>query len=116
MSRRKRAILLLGEKVQKAREAKGVSPQQLGDAVGLSSQQIRRIESGRSEATAVVLGRIARVLGTSANKLLDHVRTIEELANGLWEEHDLSAKLEGSQEADFLAKKAILESMGLWEE
>lgn len=116
MSRRKAAINQLGEKVRRAREAKGLSTQHLADTVGLSSQQIRRIESGQSEATAIVLGRIARTLGTYVDELLDHVRTVEEIADSLWEEHDLAAKLEGSQEADFLAKKAILTSMGLWQE
>jgi len=34
----------------------------------------------------------------------------------LWERHGVSKKLEGSWQADFRAKKAILKSMGLWEE
>ncbi len=116
MSRRKAAIQRLGQKIRQAREAADFSTQQLGDAVGLSGQQIRRIEAGSSEPTAVVLGRIARSLGKSADGLLDHVRTIKELADSLWKQHDLAGKLQGSEQADFLAKQAILESMGLWEE
>ena len=116
MSRRKTAINQLGEKIRRVRQAKGLSTQQLADAVGLSSQQIRRIECGQSEATAIVFGRIARTLNTSADELLDHVRTVEEIADSLWKKHDLAAKLEGSQQAEFLAKKAILTSMGLWKE
>jgi transcriptional regulator with XRE-family HTH domain len=93
-----------------------VSIQELADAVGLSSQQIRRIEAGTSEPTAVVLGRIARTLGSPVGGLLEHVRTIEEIAETLWAQHALSAKLEGSEQADYLAKKSILESMKLWED
>ena len=116
MSRRKGAIRTLGEKIRAAREAEGLSTQDLADAVGLSSQQVRRIEAGQSEATAIVLGRVGRCLGQPPNELLDHVLTIEEIAERLWEQHSLASKLEGSEAADFLAKKAILESMGLWEE
>ncbi len=116
MSRRKREIRTLGEKVEGARIAAGLSIRQLADLVGLSSQQVRRIEAGRSEATAIVLGRVVRALGVSADELLDHVRTLEETADALWQEYELDSKLKGSDDADFLAKKAILESMGFWVE
>ena len=104
----------LGRKTKQAREAKNLSALELGRQIGISGQQIRRIEAGRAQVSAIVLGQIARKLGVSADVLLDHVRTVEEYASDLWEKHGLAKRIAGSRPVDFLAKKAILESMGLW--
>lgn len=106
----------LGSKIRSAREKKGLSLQQLGELVGLSDQQIRRIERGTADVGAVTLARIARGTDKPLEFFLGDIRTVEEQANYLWKRHKVNAKLPGSQDADFKAKKAILESMGLWEE
>lgn len=105
----------LGTKVRVARESKKLSIQQLGDLVGLSDQQIRRIEQGKSEVGAVTLARIAKATNKTLDSFLGDVLTVQEQADQLWKRHKLDQKLPGSREADFKAKKAILESMGLWE-
>ena len=84
--------------------------------MGLSHQQIRRIERGESDVSAVVLARIAQATSKKLQFFLGDIRTIEEQANYLWKRHKLNEKLPGSRDAEFKAKKAILKSMGLWEE
>jgi transcriptional regulator with XRE-family HTH domain len=106
----------LGVKIRSAREEKGLSLQQLGELVGLSGQQLRRIEKGTADVTAVVLARIARATGRDLRFFLDHVRTVEEQAHRLWNDHKLDRRLRGSRDADFKAKREILEAMELWEE
>ena len=106
----------IGEKIRSAREQKGLSVQQLGDLVGLSDQQIRRIEHGGSDITAITLARIAKATGQDVRGFLSKIPTIQEQAEFLWKRHKLGRQLPGSKDADFKAKKTILESMGLWEE
>ncbi len=113
---KKKIAKTLGAKIKSAREKKKLSLQQLADLVGLSDQQIRRIERGYSDVNAITLARIAKVIGKDVGRLLSDVLTVQEQAEYLWELHKLGKKLPGSQDADFKAKKAILESMGLWEE
>jgi len=106
----------LGAKIKSAREKKGLSLQQLADLVGLSDQQIRRIERGDSDVNAITLARIAKVIQEDVGRLLSDVLTVQEQAEYLWELHKLGKKLPGSKDADFKAKQAILKSMDLWEE
>jgi transcriptional regulator with XRE-family HTH domain len=107
---------LIGESVKKERLRRGLSLQQLADQTGVTHQAIRRIERGGGLAPVIVFARLARALGKDTNTFLSHVRTIEERADQLWDRHGVAKKLEGSQHADFRAKKAVLESMGLWED
>ncbi len=113
---KKKIAKALGAKIKSAREKKQLSLQRLADLVGLSDQQIRRIERGDSDVSAITLARIAKVIQEDVGRLLSDVLTVQEQAEYLWELHKLGEKLPGSQDADFKAKKAILESMGLWEE
>ncbi|MDA2934739.1 helix-turn-helix transcriptional regulator [Acidobacteria bacterium AH-259-D05] len=113
---RSKAAEDLGLKIKAAREERNLSRQELGDLVGLSGQQINRIERGDSDVNAITLARIAKVTDQDVGRLLSEILTIQEQAEFLWEHHKLGKKLPGSQEADFKAKKEILESMGLWEE
>lgn len=115
----------LAEKLRAARLAKGLSAQELADKVDLTAQQIRRYENALAEPTAIIFARIVRALekptpkakhaDTLTYKLLDHVLNDEELANKLWDEHNLAGKLPESKDVDFKAKKAILKAMSLWE-
>ena len=114
----------LARKVRAARVARGLSTQQLADMIDLTSQQVRRYESGKAEPSAIVLMRIVRALeppkvsdrcgDTLLYQLLDHVRSDAELADQLWTEHKLADKLPQSKSVDFKAKKAILQGMKLW--
>jgi transcriptional regulator with XRE-family HTH domain len=116
LSTPEKATAELGERVRKARANAGLSTQELAEKVGVTSQHVRRIEAGGVQATAIVIARIARALDIPVNHLLDHVRSIEEVANELWAQHGMAKRLAGSRQADFKAKRAILESMGLWAE
>ena len=116
MPRRVSSTLELGRKIAEARKRAGLSVRHVAETAGISAQQMRRIESGRTEASAITIARIARVLNLSCDALLGDVRTIAETVERLWQENSLSESLPGSVDADLSARKAILVSMGLWRE
>lgn len=104
----------LGRRIRKAREGRSFQVRRVADLAGVSTQQIRRIEAGQAEASAVTIARIARALGSSCDEFLDHVKTVEEIVEERWAENGLPERLAGSADADFMARRVILESMGLW--
>ncbi len=55
--------LAVGQQVRKAREAKGLTGQQLADLCGLSQSHIARIEAGRYNVTTDILALIVKALG-----------------------------------------------------
>jgi transcriptional regulator with XRE-family HTH domain len=107
---------VLAEKIKKARTEIGLSLPALGDLIGLSDQQLARIEQKKSDINPILLARIAKATGKDIGNFLDHVLTIEERTNLIWQKRGLAKKLAGTKTADFRAKKKILEAMGLWEE
>jgi putative transcriptional regulator len=56
-------------KLRAARRAKGLRQEDLAAAAGVSQSTIVRLESGENEPTFKTAHRIARVLGTTAEKL-----------------------------------------------
>lgn len=109
-------ILTLAHKIKDARAEKHLSLAALGDLIGLSDQQVTRIEKAKSEVSPIILARIAKATGKNIEWFLEHVQTVEDRANILWQKHGLAKKLAGTKTADFRAKRKILEAMGLWEE
>lgn len=116
---------LLGEKVKTAREFKKLTQDKLGQLVGLSSQQIRRIEQGKSTVGAVILMRIARVFDDlSGSKevmwsrfmawFMEHIRTVEGKADELWLKHKLHES--NPLVTSFVVREQILKEQGLWDE
>jgi putative transcriptional regulator len=59
------------ERLSRLRAAKGMSLQQLADAIGRSPATVARYETGRINPTVLVLGDIARVLDVSVDDLFD---------------------------------------------
>lgn len=64
---------LLGERVRQRRTWLGWSSRQLGEAVGVSFQQIRRYEIGADRMSAAALIRICTAMGTSIGELCSGV-------------------------------------------
>jgi len=60
-----------GQRLRRARKAKGLTLQQLGRAAGLSRQRLSKYEKGEHLPDLEVLVRIAGVLGESVSRLLD---------------------------------------------
>lgn len=65
-----REMQQLGRRIAEAREATGCRQEDLGAAIGVASMTVSRYERGIMEPGATVLGRIAEVLGVSADHLL----------------------------------------------
>ena len=59
------------EKLKKAREAKGLTQQELGDMIGVSKAAICRYELGTLDPPSRVLKAIAEALGVSVSDILD---------------------------------------------
>lgn len=56
---------LIGETIKKARQAKNLTQEQLGEMIGVKRAQISRIESGKNLTFATV-SRVFKALGVSA--------------------------------------------------
>jgi transcriptional regulator with XRE-family HTH domain len=56
---------LVGRNVRRAREAKGLTQEQLAERSGFSQQYISGLENGRRNPTIVSLYEIAQALGVS---------------------------------------------------
>ncbi|MDV2988419.1 UNVERIFIED_CONTAM: helix-turn-helix transcriptional regulator [Methylobacteriaceae bacterium AG10] len=62
---------IVGERIQKLRRAKGLSLTALGQAVGITFQQIQKYENGVNRIGASRLSDIARILEVPVSTLLD---------------------------------------------
>lgn len=62
---------MIKEKIQKLRSEKGVSQQELADAVGVSRQTVRRWESGENEPSASAIKPLCDYFGISPNEFLE---------------------------------------------
>lgn len=61
--------LELGRRVERARQARGFSARQLGEAIGVSQQQIRRYETGADRMAASTLLRTCAALAVPLDTL-----------------------------------------------
>lgn len=61
-----------GRAVRRAREAAGLSRADLAAACGVTTQQVRKYETGANRISVSRLQGIARTLGVRAESLLDH--------------------------------------------
>jgi XRE family transcriptional regulator, master regulator for biofilm formation len=65
-------VPLLGQRIQRLRERRGLSVQELADRAGTTYQSIWRIERGDQKDPSVALIRaIARTLGVGVDHLID---------------------------------------------
>ncbi len=62
---------MIGEKIRKAREAKGLTQAQLGELIGVSKVAICRYEIETLDPPSRVLKAIAEALGVSVSDILD---------------------------------------------
>lgn len=60
----------IGKRIRFYRAAKGISQNELGDHLGVSFQQIQKLEKGQNRCGADRLTRIASFLGVTTNDLL----------------------------------------------
>lgn len=72
--------VVLGAAVRRARQARGLTIQELADRVGIGKSTLSRYERGERPMNTYVLVRICRVLGVRAGALLteadDHTRPL----------------------------------------
>lgn len=61
---------LLGENIQKIRKFRGMSQQELADAIGINMQSLSKIERGVNHPSFDTLGRITIMLDVNPNELL----------------------------------------------
>jgi transcriptional regulator with XRE-family HTH domain len=75
------------ERLKKARQNKGLSQTELGEAVGIHYTQIGRYENKGATPTADILAKIANVLGVSSDYLMSG--TAEDIANDTLKDKEL---------------------------
>ena len=61
----------VGQKIQDIRKSKGITQEQLAEAVGLETVSISKIETGRSYPTSENLSKIAEILSVHPRDLYD---------------------------------------------
>lgn len=59
--------LLIGQKIKQTRKDAGLSQKKLGEEVGVSFQQIQKIENGKNRISASRLLDVAKVFDTTPN-------------------------------------------------
>lgn len=64
-------LKLLGDRVEKVRKAKGFTQVQIAEKLGTEHAQIGRLERGLTNASVIVLRRIATELGITVSELLN---------------------------------------------
>lgn len=64
-------LKLLGDRVEKVRKAKGLTQVQIATQLGTEHAQIGRLERGLTNASVIVLRRIANELGITVSELLN---------------------------------------------
>ncbi len=62
--------MTLGEKIWRLREARGLSQEELAEALGVSRQTVSNWENDRATPDAIKLGLLCKTLGVSADELL----------------------------------------------
>src|SRR3954447_24522876 len=62
---------IIGARIRLRRSARGLSQEKLGEALGLSYQQVQKYEKGQHRVSASRLSQIARVLGVNVSYFLD---------------------------------------------
>ncbi|WP_334028982.1 XRE family transcriptional regulator [Burkholderia orbicola] len=80
----------IGTRIRELRKAKGLTLQQLGDEFGISRASVSEWESGRSKPDAGRLLKLAEVLDTSVEYLLDGNEPAFRLAGGAKRAADLA--------------------------
>jgi transcriptional regulator with XRE-family HTH domain len=60
----------IGEQIKKARQARKISQEKLGELVGVTFQQIQKYENGSSKLSPERLQQVAHALGLSATDFL----------------------------------------------
>lgn len=59
----------LGKQIVNLRKSKGISQRELSDLLGIEDSALRRVESGRTNATSITIYRIVKALETSMSEL-----------------------------------------------
>lgn len=70
----------IGQKIRKFRKAKGLSQEQLSEAVNISVTHLSHIETGNTKLSLPVFVELARVLEVQTDELLYDVKSGREIA------------------------------------
>src|SRR6476646_4105377 len=100
-------LALIAKRLRAAREERSLSLHDLAERVGISEQQVRRMERGKSDIGVLALARVARALEKDLDWFASNVRTLQEHTEGLWRKN---ANVTRTYPAGFRfpAKKEIL--------
>jgi transcriptional regulator with XRE-family HTH domain len=83
----------LGRKVRALRLERDFSQEKLGEALGLTFQQVQKYEKGTNRISAGRLQRIAAILGVPASAFFTDTRAPDALVDGLCKLADAGAAL-----------------------
>lgn len=100
-----------GEKIRRARDAKGYSQGYTAESSGVSLPYYKKIEAGKVEPSVFMVSNIARTLGTSMEGFTDHIETPMRRTERLWAQYKGP---ERSLNIDTPTKRKILTARGLW--
>ena len=64
------ALVALGEAIQRARAAAGLSQQEFSERAGIDRSHFGRIERGQNQITVLLLVKIARTLNVTVEELM----------------------------------------------
>jgi len=73
-------LRMVASKVRQARNAAGLSQEELAVAANVDRTYISQVERGKQNVTVVVLSRLARAVGTTASALVSEAQRMAEAA------------------------------------
>lgn len=100
--------LSIGTNIQRLRRARGLTQEQLADAVGVSAAAVSKWETGAACPDLFLLAPLARLLGTDLNQLMDfQPQLTDREAQGLLHEYRALFESGRTAEAAGLCKKLL---------
>jgi transcriptional regulator with XRE-family HTH domain len=92
----------LGKRIHAARKAQGLTQEQLGTAIGVSAQAVSKWELGESVPDTMLLPQICKVLGVTADQLLEIEDAIGIEALGRLLAHRIESSSDASQDESLM--------------
>ena len=108
--------IVLGKKIKVAREKKKMSQKRLAEEAGISQNQLRRLEKGKSVPGTVVMARIIYALDEITDFYLEHIEPIGTKVKRLWEHHKNEFGSTSISDDDIATKRTFLIAHGFWKE
>ena len=105
----------LADKMKQSRIDGNYTQEEYADLMGISVQQVRRLERGENQPMLIPIARLAKAIGVGIEYFTGHIESVEEQTERLWKEYEGTLSFSGKEETpNWKEKKRLLKQMNLW--